>query len=466
MGLQQIQTPALFLCYFKANERRTEAQKNPMKKIKYFFTVLMACSVMLTAVSCSKDDKDEPEAPTPGNSVTPGGDMSGDGDYGVLGTNMVATGGTRAVSYTQAILLGTVDFSKLGDTHTFGVVYMKAVDPADNNNRPFDYNNNLVETGKNVIKEQVSTAADGKFEKQLVGLMPGTTYYYRSYIKIGSTYNYSDVKYFTTLDPSASINLVTGDPEDICALSTIMVGRASIGSVNNGLDLSEISGQKYGFIYSDDPALGTAETLTVEYWDNWDNTHFDTEKKPDRPITITTNDNINSVLRELLEDLIPDTRYYYRTVFIWNNRYFYSSEVKSFKTLGPSDLTVGTLIPEDVTSRTATLKGHIPFDKVGIDYELDGGFMISKKYSHKSEFVMTDDMDTWPSIKDISKITCLVGGVDFKADISRLEPNTEYYVVAYVELGEEKDTIDKFGNVVKGKTIYLYGDVIKFRTDK
>ncbi len=423
----------------------------------------MACCVMIAATSCDKDSNDEPEV---GNSVTPGGSMSGEGDYGYLGTNMVATGGTRALSYTQAILLGTVDFSKLGDTHTFGVVYMEAVDDAENNNRPFDYNLKLVENGKNVKKEQVNTAAEGKFEKQLVNLMPGTTYYYRSYIKIGSTYNYADVKYFTTLDPASSINLVTGNPEEVCALSSMMVGRASIGNVNNGLDLSEISGQKYGFIYSDDEALGSPETLTIEYWENWDNTHFDTAKKPEKPISVTTNENINSVLRELITDLIPGTTYYYRTVFIWNNRYFYSPEVKSFTTLGPSSLTVGTLIPEDVTSRTATLKGHIPFEKVGIDGSLNGGFMISKKYSNKSEFVMTDDMATWPSVADVSAISCTVSGIDFEAPIRYLEPDTEYYVVAYVILGKEKSTVDKFGNYVEGKTIYLYGDVIRFKTEE
>lgn len=391
--------------------------------------------------------------------------MSGNGDYGTLGSNMVATGGTRAVSYTQAILLGTVDFSKLGDTHTFGVVFMEAVNEADNNNKPFDYNLKLIENGKDVIKEQVTTAADGKFEKQLVDLMPGTTYYYRSYIKIGSTYNYADVKSFTTLDPSSSINLITGEAEDVCALSSVMVGRASIGNVNNGLDQSEIVNQKYGFIFSDSEALSTAQSLTMEYWENWDNTHFDTEKKPDCPLTVSTNENINSVLRELVSDLIPDTRYYYRTVFIWNGRYFYSPEIKSFKTLGPSDLTVGTLVPEDVTSSSATLRGHIPFEKVGIDGSLEGGFMISKKYNSQSEFVMTDDMPTWPSsYADISKVKCYVNGVDFDTSIWYLDEDTEYYVVAYVLLGEEKPTIDKFGNPVPGKPIYLYGDVMKFRT--
>lgn len=242
------------------------------------------------------------------------------------------------------------------------------------------------------------------------------------------------------------------------------MGRASIGNVNNGLDQLEIRDQNYGFIYSDDAALGTAETLTMEYWENWDNTHFDTQKKPDMPETVLTKNNMNALLQEVAEDLIPGTTYYYRTVFVWNDRYFFSPEVKSFTTLGPGSLSVGTLKVQDVTARTATLKGHVPFEKIGKD-EVGGGFMISKKYSNRTEFVMQDEMETWPSYDDISYVSCRVTDVDFEKEISGLEPNTEYYVCAYICLGREKNTTDKYGNEAPGKKIYLYGDVINFTTD-
>lgn len=430
-----------------------------MKRFKYILSAFLACALLTIAPSC----KNEPD--NPGGQNTPDGSMSGDGDYGELGTNMVATGGTRAVSYTQGILLGTVDFSKLGDTHTFGVVYMEAV-PVTDVSKPFDYNLYLVDNGKDVEMAQVNTTADGKFEKQLINLMPGTTYYYRSYIKIGSTYNYAEVKSFSTLDPSSEINLITGDPEDICALSSVLVGRASIGNVNNGLDQIEIKDQRYGFLVSDDASIGTPETLTMEYWENWDNTHFDTQKKPDQPVPVFSLDNINTLLQQNVEGLIPGTTYYYRTIFVWNKRFFYSPTVKSFTTLGPATFTVGTLTPEDIEAKSATLKGHIPFDKIGTQSGVPGGFMISKKYSNRGEFVMTDKMDTWPSSDDISKIETEVEDVDFYAHITRLEPNTTYYVCAYVQLGHEKDTVDKYGNVVKGKPIYLYGDVVSFTTPK
>lgn len=407
------------------------------------------------APSCSKDEPG-------GGGGNGGGSMSGEGDYGKLGDNMVATGGTRAVSYTQGILLGTVDFSKLGDTHTFGVVYMEGVDIKEGD-KPYDYNLYLVYNGDDVEEAQVSTTASGKFEKQLVDLMPGTTYYYRSYIKIGSTYNYAEVKSFSTLDPSSQINLVTGDPTEVCALSTMLVGRASIGNVNNGLDQIEIKDQEYGFIYSDDAALATAETLTMEYWENWDNTHFDTQLKPDEPKEVLTDQNANTVLQQLAKDLIPGTTYYYRTVFVWNGKYFYSPEVKTFTTLGPSSLTVGTLKPEEVGETSAMLKGHIPFEKVGVQ-SVNGGFMISKKYTNKSEFVMDESINTWPSRGDISYVSCIVDDVDFGRAINDLEPDTEYHICAFVELGREKDTTDKYGQTVKGKTIYLYGDVITFKT--
>lgn len=425
-----------------------------MKRIKYFVSALLACAMVGLAPSCSKDE--------PGGGGNSGGSMSGDGDYGKLGDNMVATGGTRAVSYTQGILLGTVDFSKLGDTHTFGVVYMEGVEEKEGQ-KPYDYNLYLVYNGDDVEEAQVNTTADGKFEKQLVDLMPGTTYYYRSYIKIGSTYNYAEVRSFSTLDPSSQINLVTGDPTEVCALSTMLVGRASIGNVNNGLDQIEIKDQEYGFIYSDDVALGTAETLTMEYWENWDNTHFDTQLKPDEPKEVLTDQNANTVLQQLATELVPGTTYYYRTVFVWNGKYFYSPEVKTFTTLGPSSLTVGTLKPEEVGETSAMLKGHVPFEKIGVQ-SVNGGFMISKKYTNKSEFVMYESMSMWPSSSDISYVSCLVSEVDFITMISHLEPNTEYHVCAFVELGKEKDTTDKYDQIVKGKPIYLYGDVITFKT--
>lgn len=425
-----------------------------MKRIKYFVSALLACAMVGLAPSCSKDE--------PGGGGNSGGSMSGDGDYGKLGDNMVATGGTRAVSYTQGILLGTVDFSKLGDTHTFGVVYMEGVEEKEGQ-KPYDYNLYLVYNGDDVEEAQVNTTADGKFEKQLVDLMPGTTYYYRSYIKIGSTYNYAEVRSFSTLDPSSQINLVTGDPTEVCALSTMLVGRASIGNVNNGLDQIEIKDQEYGFIYSDDVALGTAETLTMEYWENWDNTHFDTQLKPDEPKEVLTDQNANTVLQQLATELVPGTTYYYRTVFVWNGKYFYSPEVKTFTTLGPSSLTVGTLKPEEVGETSAMLKGHVPFEKIGVQ-SVNGGFMISKKYTNKSEFVMYESMNMWPSSSDISYVSCLVSEVDFITMISHLEPNTEYHVCAFVELGKEKDTTDKYDQIVKGKPIYLYGDVITFKT--
>jgi len=422
-----------------------------MKKIKYLVTSLLACAMVCMAPSCSKDDPDG------------GGSMSGDGDYGKLGDNMVATGGTRAVSYTQAVLLGTVDFLKL-DTHTFGVVYMEGVDEQDGQ-KPFDYNLYLRYNEDGVEEAEVKTTVEGKFEKLLVGLMPGTTYYYRSYVKIGDKCNYSDVKSFTTLDPSPQINLVTADAEEVCALSTVMVGRASIGNVNNGLDQIEIKNQEFGFIYSDNVAISTSETLTMEYWENWDNTHFDTEIKPDAPKFILTTDNMNSVLRKLADDLIPGTTYYYRTVFYWNGRFFYSPEVKSFTTLGVGSLPVGTLKAEDVTSTSATLKGHVAFEKIGAQ-EVYGGFMISKYYSHQSEFVMTDYMDSWPSYNAVSYVECDVTDVDFVKPIRGLEPDTQYYVCAYIYLGREKETVDKYGETVPGKKIYVYGDVMSFKTEK
>ncbi|MCM1141880.1 MAG: hypothetical protein NC453_25195, partial [Muribaculum sp.] len=95
-----------------------EVLVNYMKRVYLLLSMILVCLMVSIFFSCSKDD----ESNSPSDPNNPNTSMSGSGDYGQLGNNMVATGGTRAVSYTQGILLGTVDFSKLDDTHTFGVV--------------------------------------------------------------------------------------------------------------------------------------------------------------------------------------------------------------------------------------------------------------------------------------------------------------------------------------------------------
>ncbi len=103
-------------------------------------------------------------------------------------------GKTRNVTYTSAILLGTVDFPKITSDHTYGIVFMPAMTTPN-----FDYEGKLLLNGRSdkydkeeyvcTSKQINSSATDGKFEKELVHLMPATTYYYRAYVAIGQNVN-------------------------------------------------------------------------------------------------------------------------------------------------------------------------------------------------------------------------------------------------------------------------------------
>ena len=69
-------------------------------------------------------------------------DADSNGGYGDLGGNLITIGSTRDVTYTECVLLGTVDFPKITSDHTYGIVYMEAL-----LNPEFDYNSKLVYGG-------------------------------------------------------------------------------------------------------------------------------------------------------------------------------------------------------------------------------------------------------------------------------------------------------------------------------
>lgn len=417
-----------------------------MKRFFKFFSVF-AVILSMGLAGCSEDNGDGSGSSKPG------------GSYGTLGGNLITIGSTKDITYTSCVLLGTVDFPKITSDHTYGIVVMEALKNPD-----FDYDSKLIYGGHSEKTdkedyvcgaEQInSSAKDGKFEKQLIGLKPNTRYYYRAYVRIGQNVNYSSVEYFTTQDPSPEITLGTYDAENVFAVSATFKGACAVGKL---LEVNE--DQSYGFIYTTASQMSTADKLTYEYYEEWKRNHFETDEIFDAPEEITADKNLDGRINCVLQHAKPGTTYYYRTFFEWNGKYFYSSEVKSVTTKGTDEITVGTGITEDITSSSATLHATVPFSLIGLD-EIEGGFMISKKYSNASEFNM-DVAEEWEEryIKPNANIYYVeldeVDNKDFSYEIDGLDPETTYYVCAYVCLGEYDD-----------EDLYIYGPVQSFTTGK
>lgn len=378
-------------------------------------------------------------------------------DYGSLGSNLITIGSTRDITYTSCVLLGTVDFPKITGDHSYGIVYLEALQ-----NPEFDYDRNLQyggHSGKNdkesydcVAAQVYNSTSDGKFEKQLVNLKPATTYYYRAYVRIGSNVNYSEVRNFVTKDPASEITMSTNDATDIYAVSAMMNGIVNVGNLQ---DVNEK--QAYGFIYTDAEQMKTPETLTYEYYSNWSMNHFETEDEFDAPSEVIATSNLNGRINFEIKGLTPGKTYYYRSFFRWNDKYFYSPTVKAFNTLGSSEIHVGTYRATDVTSTSATLNASVPFSKIGLDY-VKAVFMISSKYSNASEFIM-DDLHPWEERnrypnENVYYIETTINDTDYSMAISGLLPETTYYVRSAVKIGTYDD-----------EDFWIYGTMQEFKTE-
>lgn len=329
-------------------------------------------------------------------------------------------------------------------------------------NPEFDYNRNLQyggHSGENdkehydcVTAQVYNSTSDGKFEKQLVNLKPATTYYYRAYVRIGSNVNYSEVRNFVTQNPASEIAMSTNDATDIFAVSAVMNGIVNVGNLQ---DVNE--NQAYGFIYTDAEQMKTPETLTYEYYTNWSINHFETEEEFDAPSEVIATSNLNGHINFEKKGLTPGKTYYYRSFFRWNNKYFYSPTVKSFKTLGSSEIHVGTDRATDVTATSATLNASVPFSKIGLD-NVKAVFMISSKYSNASEFVMGnlyswEDRNRHPN-EDVYYLETTINTKDYSVVISGLLPETTYYVRSAVKIG-------RFDN----EDFWIYGTMQHFKTE-
>lgn len=419
-----------------------------MKKPFSLFSLMLTltCTLILST-GCSKDSE-----PDGGNTT----ENNGNNNYGNLNGNLITIGSARDITYTSCVLLGTIDFPKITGDHTYGIVYMEALE-----NTNFDYDSKLVYGGQSdkLDKEYYSctsisinnSTADGKFEKQIIGLMPATTYYYRAYVRIGQNVNYSKVERITTKDPMPEITLGTLEATDIYAIKGSMNGVVNIGNLQ---DVNE--DQEFGFIFTDSPLLNTPEKLTYEYYEQWQANHFETDEEIEEPDEVTTTSNLNGRISCSVSHLRPGVTYYYRTFFSWNGKYFYSPEVKSLKTLGTDVITVGTNRAEEVTSSSVLLSATIPYNSIGLD-EMNAGFLISKVYTDASEFKMENALpwNTYNKDSDVCYISTTAYSKDFSTTINNLNPQTTYYICGYIKLGNYGPDDEE---------LYIYGSMQHFTT--
>lgn len=415
----------------------------------------MAALIMTVGVAgCSKDEPDAGAGSGSGTENSGSSDANANGGYGVLGGNLITTGSTKDVTYTGCVLLGTIDLPNITSDHTYGVVYMEGVTADD-----FDYEIKLQYGGHSTSTDKVkydcleatitSSAADGKFEKQLVGLKPATTYYYRAYVRIGQNINYSNVESVTTADPSPEISMSTSDTSEVFAVAAKMHGVVNIGYLQ---DFNEA--QVNGFIYTPYEQLGTPDKLTYEYYEDWSKNHFETDEELEKPMEVSTSQNMNGRISCDVKNLIPGQTYYYRTFFKWNDKYFYSPEVKTFTTYGSEELSVGTGKASEVENSTATLNASFSYSKVGLE-NVTCGFMISDVYSSASEFSM-ESAQPWSERNEhpdcnVYYVQTNTDNKDFSISVSGLFPDTEYYVRSYIVLESGK--------------IWAYGSMQSFRTE-
>lgn len=424
--------------------------------------VALAISCTIGFAGCSDDEPETGKENVNNNSGNNGGNSNVDnGSYGTLGSNLITIGSTRDVTYTSCVLLGTVDFPKITSDHSYGVVFMEAL-----KNPEFDYDGKLQYGGHSgktdkedydcVSVSITNSAADGKFEKQIVGLKPATKYYYRAYVSIGKNVNYSKVENFTTQDPTPEITMATSEPTAIFAVAGTMNGVINVGKLQ---DVNE--DQEYGFIYSTAAQLNDPDKLTHEFYNEWTKNHFETEDEIPAPQEEETSTNLNGRVSCEMSHLKPGTSYYYRTYFKWNNKYFYSPTVKTLTTKGMDEITVGTNKATEITHNSARLNASVPFSAIGLD-EIEGGFLISKVYSNASEFNM-DEAEAWEDRfrypdANVYYIEQDISSKDFDMMIEGLSAETTYYVCGYVCLGEyeEKDGY---------KDLYVYGSMQHFQTE-
>ena len=253
--------------------------------------------------------------------------------------------------------------------------------------------------------------SDYNYTTSLTGLTPGTTYYYRSFIRENGQDTYGETKSFTTKGVDSFLE--TLEASDITAKSAIL---------NAKVDLSDYSSKliRMGFKWGQSES---ASSNTI-YFTN--NTSGGTEIV----------DFVDEVFSKSITNLIHDTQYWYKAFVEIDDRRYYA-DIKSFNTSDISAL-VSTAEASEVSAFSAVLYGTLVLTT-------QENMNISKWFIYSDSATTLEELKTCETKIGASWITdnSFSSGL-----VSNLTPNTKYYYVAVSKIENEE----------------FYGEIKSFRT--
>ena len=236
------------------------------------------------------------------------------------------TGDATDVTTTTATITAWANniLDNLSTDLEVGIIYTSEGTPSKSN-------------GKKQIVNTSDIASDGEYSVKLTGLLPSTTYSYRSYVYQSDLYFYGKVKSFTTKGQNE--NIVTGEVSNITCYSAKVAATVNIDSKTSYKSL------KYGVCYGSTSALSVSNAKVVE----------GSSRNTDGSFSVT------------LRALAGSTIYYYRTYACVDGFYEYG-EVRSFQTIADNVVETGEYDEETgtVTSKLTIGSGAYSNLQVGL----------------------------------------------------------------------------------------------------
>jgi len=187
------------------------------------------------------------------------------------------------------------------------------------------YTSNGTPNKSNGTQKTVSTSSlgsDAKYTISLTGLVPATTYYYRSFVYQSGIWFYGNVKSFTT--KGQGVELVSGEVTKLTCYSAKISGAVSIDESTQYRTLA------YGICYSTD-SIPTANSTTLQASGKDQNGNFTCQ----------------------LRALTGSTTYYYRS-YAYVDNYLSYGPIRSFTTKDDDVVITG-----DIDTTTYTVKSTL-----------------------------------------------------------------------------------------------------------
>ena len=291
----------------------------------------------------------------------------------------------QPVTQTTATFAGTVK-SPDNSTFEFGVLYSTG--------------SNLHPQASEVNKQIITIGEDGSYSVKVEKLQYGTKYNYRWYTYRDGEYNYGESMSFSTQTISVEVGL------DAVTQTTATFSGIAVLTEPESID-------EVGILYSTTSSFTAATSGAMK-----------DVFSPDDAGNYTS----------VVEDLIFDTKYYYRTFVLQDGRYVYG-EIVEFKT---QNVNVSLKL-KNVTTTTATFNGMVTLTEkdvieIGIMYSKDNNFLDYPSSVTRLQCANINMSD------DVTLTADNLGGQYFRQT---------YYYCHYIKQGNRKE---------------VFGDVTNFTT--